>query len=127
MSYRHTSRNPLPDFRLLYLFRFGFRQSLAGLADEGGEVVAVVDIDDVEVRLCTLVWRLQIKGSEQRPTRLRRFDIESVVTDKPEDFPITIDAVVAKHLLGDNRPRPTTLVEDVLHKVRIASHNPVPI
>ena len=109
MSYWHASRNPLPDFRLLFLFRFRFRQGAARLADEGGEVVAVVDIGDVEVRLRTLVGRLQVEGSELCPTRLRWIDIEPIVTDEPKDFPITIDAVVAKHLLSDNLPRPTTL------------------
>ena len=92
-------------------------QHLAGLADEHGEVVTVIDVGDKEVILSPFVRRTHVDGAQQRTNHICWLQIETIVADKSEDLSVAIDAVVAKHLLGDDLASPSTLVSDLLYKV----------
>ena len=107
---------------LTFLLQLRFWQFLICLTNKSGQIVTVVDIRDVEIILCPFVRRTQIHHFQHFPTCLRRLQIETVVTDKSEYLSIAIDALIAKHFLGDNLPCPTTLVCDVLYKIRAACH-----
>ena len=48
--------------------------------------------------------------------------VETVVADEPDDFAVTIDAVVPEHLFDGNHSSPGALVGYVLHEVLVACH-----
>ena len=54
--------------------------------------------------------------------RLRHLHVEIVVADKPKENTVAIRAIVSHHLLHNNLTSAGALVDDVLYKVRIASH-----
>ena len=87
------------------------------------DVVAVVDVGNVKVVLSAVVGRTHIDDAQQGTDGIRGFQIETVVADESEDFPVAVDAVVAEHLLCHNLSRTATLVGDVLYKIGIACHN----
>ena len=97
-------------------------QHLAGLADEQGEVVTVIDVGDVEMILGPFVRRLHVDGTQQRTDGLCGFQIEAIVADESENLSVAINAIVAKHLLGDDLASPSALVSDILNKVYITCH-----
>ena len=105
---------------MLVLLRLGFRQSLAGFADEHGKVVVVIYIIDVEIGFGTFVGRPEVEGAQERTDSFCGFQVETVVADETEDFSLAVDAVVAKHLLDGDFACTGTLVGDVLYKVCVA-------
>ena len=105
------------DCRLALLLGLGLWQHLASLTDEHGEVVAIVNVSDVEMILGAFVRRPHVDGAQQRTDGLRGFQIETIVADESENLSVAIDAIVAKHLLGDDLACPSALVGDILYKV----------
>jgi len=83
------------------LFLLGYGKDFARFSDQHGEIIAIIDICDVEIVLSTLIGRAQFFCTEQRAYGLSRFQIEAVVTDQAEDLSIAIDSIVTKHFLGD--------------------------
>ena len=103
-------------------FPSGFGEFGAGGTHQGREVVAVVDILDVEVGLCAVVGRTQVLAAEQLAARLGGFQVEAVVADEAENITVSVDTIVSEHFLRLNLSRPTALVGDILYKIRIACH-----
>ena len=101
--------------KLKFLLRLGFWQHLTGLADEHGEVIAVIDISNIEVILCSFVGRTQIFNAQQRTNGICELQVKVVVADEPEDLPVAVDAVITEHLLRSNLACASTLVDNVLH------------
>ena len=101
---------------------FGQRQMLAGHANELGDIVAVVDIGDVEIVLRAFVGRSQFHTSKHCPPCIGGLQVEAVVADESEDDTIAIDAKVAKHLLHGNLTGTTTLVGNIFYEIRMTRH-----
>ena len=102
------------------LFGFGVGEGGAGGFYQGGEVVAVVDILDVEIGLRAVVGRTQDLVAEQFTAGLGGFHVKCVVADEAKDFAVTVNTIIAKHLAGHDVARSRTLVGDKLYKIRIA-------
>ena len=100
----------------------GQRQMLAGHANEFRDIVAVVDIGNVEIVLRAFVGRLQFHIPKHCPPGIGGLQVEAVVADESEDDTIAIDAIVAKHLLHGNLTGTTTLVGDIFYEVRMTRH-----
>lgn len=102
---------------LLFLLRLRLREHLASLTDKLGEIVAIIDISDIEIVLGPFIRWTHIDGAQQRTDGIRWLQIEAIVANKSEDLSVTINTVVAKHLLGNYLTCPRTLVGDILYKV----------
>ena len=94
----------------------------AGFAHQGRQVVVIVYVGDVEIGLCAFVWWSHVDCAQKWTHLVCGFQIEVIVAYQAEYLAIAIYSIVAKHLLGHDVARPTTLVGDVLYKVRIACH-----
>ena len=93
-----------------------------GGADDEGEVVAVVDVADVEVVARALVRRAQDYFAQEGLAGLGDLDIEVVVADQTEEGAVAVDAVVAHHFLDGDVAGAGALVDDVLDEISVASH-----
>ena len=102
---------------------FGHGEFFARCLDEFREIVVVIYFGDIEVVLRAVVRRTHVNGAQQSPPCFCWLQIKAVITYQPENLSVTIDAIVAKHLLGDYLARPTALVGDVLHKITTACHD----
>ena len=102
---------------LAFLLRLRLWEHLASLTDKLGEIVTVIDVSDIEIVLGPFVRWSHIDGAQQRTDSIRWLQIEAIVADKSEDLPVTINTIVAKHLLGNYLTCPRTLVSDILYKV----------
>ena len=59
---------------------------------------------------------------QDNPGGFRHLHIEIIVADKAEKDAVAVDAIVSHHLFHGNLTSARTLVDDVLYKVRTASH-----
>lgn len=107
-------------FPFLLWLRFG--QLFAGLADQMGEELVVVDVGNVKVVFRSLVGWAEVDGGKEAATNLGGFDVEMVVADETENLSTAVDGVVSKHLSGSDFTCATALVGDVLDEVGIACH-----
>ena len=89
---------------------------------EAREVVAVVNVGDVEVVFGTWVGCSQHLFAQQGAAGGGGLHEKAVVAYQPEDFAIAIDAVVAKHLFGDYVAGAAALVGNILHEVAVGGH-----
>ena len=101
---------------------FGFGQLGTGGFDQGREVVAVVDILDIEVGLGAIVGRTHILDAQQLAPCLGGFDIEAVVAYETEGLTSTVDTIVTEHLASFNIACARALFDYILHKIWIACH-----
>ena len=97
-------------------------KGFTGFTDKHRHIITVIHISNIEIILCTFIWRTHIHNSQQGTPRIRWFHIEAIIADKPKNLPIAINSIVAKHLLGNNLTRSTTLLCNILHKIRITCH-----
>ena len=100
----------------------GQGQMLAGHTNELGDIVAVVDIGNVEIVLRAFVGRSQFHTPKHCPPCIGGLQVEAVVADESEDDTIAIDAIVAKHLLHGDLAGTTTLVGDIFYEIRMTRH-----
>ena len=100
----------------------GQGQMLTGHANEFGDIVAVVDIGNVEIVLRAFVGRSQFHTPKHCPPGIGGLQVEAVVADESEDDTIAIDAKVAKHLLHGNLTGTTTLVGNIFYEIRMTRH-----
>ena len=81
-----------------------------------------IHIADEVIVFGTLIRWLQDDFLQDNPGGFRHLHIEIIVADKAEKDAVAVDAIVSHHLFHGNLTSARTLVDDVLYKVRTASH-----